>query len=40
MIVRVSAPRHGAARATRIHVTTDPRSVHVFDTDSGERLSD
>jgi multiple sugar transport system ATP-binding protein len=23
-----------------IYVTTDPKSVHVFDTDTGERLSD
>ena len=23
-----------------IYVTTDPDSVHVFDTDTGERLSD
>ena len=23
-----------------IHVTTDPKSVHVFDTESGDRLSD
>ena len=23
-----------------IHVTTDPHQVHVFDTDTGERLSD
>ena len=26
-------------RATSIHVTTDPRSVHVFDASSGERLN-
>ena len=36
----------GSPRATRcskgdmIHVTTDPRNVHVFDTETGERLSD
>jgi multiple sugar transport system ATP-binding protein len=23
-----------------IYVTTDPKNVHVFDTDTGERLSD
>jgi multiple sugar transport system ATP-binding protein len=23
-----------------LHVTTDPRNVHVFDTDTGERISD
>ena len=36
----------GSAAATTvhkgdtIHVTTDPQNVHVFDTDTGERLSD
>src|SRR4051812_46896667 len=39
MIVRVTA--RGTVRpGDRIHVTTDPRQVHVFDTDSGERISD
>ena len=37
-------PRQPAAtrctRATTIYVTTDPQHVHVFDTDTGERLSD
>ena len=32
-------PRHGAEGST-IYVTTDPRNVHVFDADSGERLSE
>ena len=40
VIVRVSRPRPRRTRATRIHVTTDPQNVHVFDTESGERLSD
>ncbi len=39
IIVRVSA-RDSVHKGDTIHVTTDPRSVHVFDTDSGERLSE
>ncbi|MGN6250773.1 MAG: ABC transporter ATP-binding protein [Marmoricola sp.] len=39
VIVRVSA-RDAVKKGDRIHVTTDPRSVHVFDTDTGERISD
>ncbi len=39
VIVRVSA-RGTVKQGDRIHVTTDPRQVHVFDTDSGERISD
>jgi multiple sugar transport system ATP-binding protein len=39
LIVRVSA-RASVKRGDVIHVTTDPSNVHVFDTDSGERLSD
>jgi multiple sugar transport system ATP-binding protein len=27
-------------KGERIHVTTDPKHVHVFATESGERLSD
>ena len=38
IIVRVSA-RDSVQKGETIHVTTDPRSVHVFDTESGERLS-
>ena len=38
VIVRVSGRDH-VAKGDRIHVTTDPQSVHVFDTDTGERLS-
>ncbi|NYD42921.1 ABC transporter ATP-binding protein [Nocardioides panaciterrulae] len=39
IIVRVSQ-RDSVRKGDVIHVTTDPRSVHVFDTESGERLSD
>jgi multiple sugar transport system ATP-binding protein len=39
VIVRVSA-RDAIKKGAKIYVTTDPRNVHVFDTDSGERLSD
>ena len=39
IIVRVSA-RDAVHKGDVIHVTTDPRSVHVFDADSGDRLSD
>jgi multiple sugar transport system ATP-binding protein len=39
IVVRVS-DRNSVHKGDVIHVTTDPRSVHVFDTDSGERLSD
>jgi multiple sugar transport system ATP-binding protein len=39
VIVRVSG-RDKIAKGDRIYVTTDPQNVHVFDTDSGERLSD
>jgi multiple sugar transport system ATP-binding protein len=39
VIVRVTA-RGTVKQGDRIHVTTDPRQVHVFDTESGERLSD
>ena len=34
------AARDSVRKGETIHVTTDPRHVHVFDTDSGERLSD
>ena len=39
VIVRISA-RDTVHKGDRIHVTTDPRDVHVFDTETGERLSD
>jgi multiple sugar transport system ATP-binding protein len=39
VIVRVSG-RDKVAKGDTIYVTTDPASVHVFDTDTGERLSD
>ncbi len=39
VIVRLSG-RGQARRGDVIHVTTDPSSVHVFDTDTGERLSE
>jgi multiple sugar transport system ATP-binding protein len=39
IIVRVSK-RDTVQKGETIHVTTDPHSVHVFDTDTGERLSD
>ena len=39
VIVRVSA-RDSVQKGERIYVTTDPKHVHVFDTETGERLSD
>jgi multiple sugar transport system ATP-binding protein len=39
IIVRV-AGRDSVHRGETIYVTTDPHSVHVFDADSGDRLSD
>ncbi|MFC6286174.1 ABC transporter ATP-binding protein [Nocardioides sp. GCM10027113] len=39
IIVRVS-DRNAVRKGDVIHVTTDPHHVHVFDTDTGERLSD
>ncbi len=39
IIVRVNA-RDSVRKGETIHVTTDPKHVHVFDTDTGERLSD
>ena len=38
VIVRVSGRDH-VHKGETIHVTTDPHQVHVFDTDTGERLS-
>src|SRR5688500_18259892 len=39
VIVRVSG-RDAVSKGDTIYVTTDPQNVHVFDTDTGERLSD
>jgi multiple sugar transport system ATP-binding protein len=39
IIVRVSG-RDSVHKGDVLHVTTDPRSVHVFDAASGDRLSD
>ena len=39
IIIRVSA-RDTVHKGDTVYVTTDPHHVHVFDTDSGERLSD
>jgi multiple sugar transport system ATP-binding protein len=39
VIVRVTG-RDQVAKGDTIYVTTDPQNVHVFDTDTGERLSD
>ena len=39
LIVRTSGRNHGR-KGEVFHVTTDPEHVHVFDTDTGERLSD
>jgi multiple sugar transport system ATP-binding protein len=39
IIIRVSA-RDSVQKGETLFVTTDPQHVHVFDTESGERLSD
>ncbi|MBD8870379.1 ABC transporter ATP-binding protein [Nocardioides donggukensis] len=39
LIIRVTGRDH-VRKGETIHVTTDPHQVHVFDTDTGERLSD
>jgi multiple sugar transport system ATP-binding protein len=39
IIIRVSA-RDTVRKGDTVYVTTDPHNVHVFDTDTGERLSD
>lgn len=39
IIIRVSG-RDSVHKGETLHVTTDPQHVHVFDTDTGERLSD
>jgi multiple sugar transport system ATP-binding protein len=39
IIVRING-RQNVHKGETIYVTTDPNQVHVFDTDTGERLSD
>jgi multiple sugar transport system ATP-binding protein len=39
IIVRITG-RDSVHKGDTLHVTTDPEHVHVFDTDTGERLSD
>jgi multiple sugar transport system ATP-binding protein len=39
LTVRISA-REAVHKGDTIYVTTDPHEVHVFDTESGERLGD
>ena len=39
IIIRVSGRNH-VQKGETMYVTTDPQNVHVFDTDTGERLSD
>jgi multiple sugar transport system ATP-binding protein len=39
IVVRVGT-RDSVRKGDVIHVTTDPHNVHVFDTDTGERISD
>jgi multiple sugar transport system ATP-binding protein len=39
VVVRL-ASRQAVEKGSTVHVTTDPRNVHVFDTATGERLSD
>jgi len=39
VIIRVSGRNH-VQKGETMYVTTDPTNVHVFDTDSGARLSD
>ena len=38
VIVRIPG-RHHPPKGSMLYVTTDPEHVHVFDTDTGERLS-
>jgi multiple sugar transport system ATP-binding protein len=40
VIVRVSSARDSVRKGDTIYVTTDPQNVHVFDNESGERLSE
>jgi multiple sugar transport system ATP-binding protein len=39
VIVRVSSARDSVKKGDTIHVTTDPKNVHVFDSDTGERVT-
>ncbi len=39
IIIRVSGREH-PRKGEMMYITTDPRHVHVFDTDTGDRLSD
>ena len=39
VIVRI-AGRHHPTKGETLYVTTDPEHVHVFDTETGERLSE
>jgi multiple sugar transport system ATP-binding protein len=39
VIVRVSSARDSVHKGDTIYVTTDPENVHVFDNETGERLS-
>jgi multiple sugar transport system ATP-binding protein len=39
IIIRVNA-RDTVRKGDTLYVTTDPDHVHVFDTDTGDRLSD
>jgi multiple sugar transport system ATP-binding protein len=39
IIIRVNGRDH-VQKGETVYVTTDPRNVHVFDTESGDRLSD
>jgi multiple sugar transport system ATP-binding protein len=39
VIIRVGGRTH-PHRGDTLYVTTDPHHVHVFDTETGERLSD
>ena len=39
VIIRVSG-RDKVQKGDTLYVTTDPQNVHVFDTETGERLSD
>jgi multiple sugar transport system ATP-binding protein len=39
LTIRISA-RDTVHKGDKVYVTTDPRHVHVFDTNSGERISE
>jgi multiple sugar transport system ATP-binding protein len=40
IIIRVTQARDSVRKGETLYVTTDPDNVHVFDTDTGERLSE